>query len=51
MQQAAIDRRFDRRWKRIDTNRADLVRRQQGLIFQHLAEEPAGGFEVTLCSQ
>lgn len=51
MQQPAIDRCFDRRRKRIGTTRADLVRRQQGLVLQHLAEKPLGSVDVTLCRQ
>ncbi len=46
MEKPIVNRRFDRRWEGIGTVSADLCRCQQGLIFQHLAEEPLGGIEI-----
>ena len=51
MQQSVVNRCLDRGWERIGTIRADLFRREQGLILEHFAEEALCGIKIAPCSQ
>ena len=50
-QEASFPRCPDGRGIRARRVRADPIRGEQGLILQHLAEEPLGRLQITLCRE